>query len=91
METEETKFDEEKFKTGVFYLINSWPVLLLAIENGWINENNQKLRNSNEISENTKKKTWYQNDEEIIKTFSEDLCQYILGELFILLKNEENY
>jgi len=83
METEEIKFDEGKFKTGVFYLISSWPVLLLSIENGWMNENNQKLRNSKEISENTKKKSWFQTDEEIIKNFSEELCQYILGKIWV--------
>ena len=84
MESEEPKFNEEKFKNGVFYLINSWPVLLLSIENGWINENNQKLRNSKEISENSKKKTWFQSSEEIIKNFSEDLSNYILGYLILL-------
>jgi len=79
MEAEEPIFNEEKFKKGVFYLINSWPVLLLSIENGWINENNKKLINSNEIAENKKKKNWFQTDEEIINNFSEELSKYILG------------
>lgn len=79
MEADQGNFDGEKFKSGIFYLINSWPVLLLSIENGWINENNQKLRNSTEVSENSKKKTWFQSNDEIIKNFSEDLTKYILG------------
>lgn len=79
METEEVKFDENKFKEGVFYLLSSWPVLRLAIENGWINDNNEKFRNSKEISENSKKKSWFQSEEEITKSFADELSQYILG------------
>lgn len=75
----EIVFNEEKFKKGVFCLINSWPVLILAIENGWINENNQKFRESEEISENNKKKNWFQSNEEIVQNFTEDLAKYILG------------
>lgn len=79
MEPEKEIFNEEKFKRGVFSLINSWPVLILAIENGWINENNKKLRDSNEISEKNKKKNWFQTNEEIVENFSQELTDYILG------------
>lgn len=79
MEPEKEIFNEEKFKRGVFSLINSWPVLILAIENGWINENNKKLRDSNEISEKNRKKNWFQTNEEIVENFSQELTDYILG------------
>lgn len=76
-EAPEIDFDEAKFRKGVLYLIDAWPVLTMARENGWAKKNNAKMKA--QANQNEQSKYWISDQDQLLEFFANELAEYTLS------------
>jgi hypothetical protein len=68
---------EKKFREGVKLIMEHWPALSIAVENGWASKYKRKY--ANDLPRNERFKT----DEEYRAQFVDEICKFVLGTTFI--------
>ena len=76
-EAPEIEFDEPKFRKGVLYLLDAWPVLTMARENGWAKKNNAKMKA--QANQNEQSKYWISDQDQLLEFFANELAEYTLS------------
>ncbi|EAS03150.1 pre-rRNA-processing protein TSR2 (macronuclear) [Tetrahymena thermophila SB210] len=68
---------DRRFKEGLTIIVLNWPVIKLIVQNGWVGQNEERIRDDPEAKQ-LNLDSEFKSESQVVQDFIEDLFQYII-------------